>query len=142
MAHVSVTRLRIRHWRYLPGFLAQTIRSALQARSARGSIVVAIANDAHNVFWTRTIWESEAAMREFMLSGAHRAVMPKLLHWCNEASVVRWTQATPELPSWSETHRRMQDEGRPSKVAHPSPDHLSYEIPAPAFPPSQELRFK
>lgn len=142
LALISVTRLRIRHWRFLPGFFAYALRSALQARAAAGSLAVALANDARKTYWTCTIWESEEAMRAFMLSGAHRAAMPKLLHWCDEASVVRWTQAAAELPPWSEIHRRMQDGGRASKVAHPSANHVAYRIPAPELRPGQELRFK
>lgn len=118
------------------------LRSALQARSAQGALAVTLANDARKTYWTCTIWESEEAMRAFMLSGAHRAVMPKMLYWCDEASFVRWTQPAAELPSWSETHRRMQGEGRASKVAHPSTNHVAYKIPAPELRPGQELRFK
>lgn len=142
MAHVSITRLRVRHWRYLPGFFVQAFRSALQARSANGCLAVSLVNEARNTFWTRTVWESEEAMKAFMLSGVHRSVMPSLITWCDEASVVRWTQSSAQLPTWEETHRRMQNEGRPSKVAHPSADHLAYKVPPPVVQPSQELRFK
>ncbi len=145
MAVVSVTRLRVRHWRFLPAFFVQAFRSALQARSARGSLAVSIMSDVHNTFWTRTVWESEEAMKAFMLSGTHRGVMPRLLTWCDEASVARWTQETAQLPPWSETHLRMQNEGRRSKVAHPSADHAAYKISAPSAPelqPGRELRFK
>jgi hypothetical protein len=107
-----------------------------------------------------TAWDSEASMRQFMLSGAHKAAMPKLIHWCDEASVTHWTQPesqtpdprpqtpsqTPDprpqtpsqtlpspvaLPSWQEADRRMRETGRPSKVAHPSPNHatLTYKAP-------------
>jgi hypothetical protein len=57
--------------------------------------------------------------------------MPKLLEWCDEASVVHWHQDTAELPDWQEAHRRMMEEGRRSKVHHPSPAQIAYEIPRP-----------
>jgi len=57
--------------------------------------------------------------------------MPKLLDWCDEASVAHWIQPTTELPTWLEAHRRMVAEGRLSKVSRPSPAQLSKEIPAP-----------
>jgi hypothetical protein len=142
MVVVSITRLRVRHWRYLPGFFFQTVRSALQAKSASGNLAVSIVSEARNTFWTRSVWESEAALRGFMLAGAHKRAMPKLARWCDEGSIVRWTQETLRLPDWNETHQRMQKEGRASKVAHPSPDHASYTIPAPQVRPGQELVFK
>ena len=70
-------------------------------------------------------------MRAFMLSGAHKRAMPKLLNWCDEASVVHWNQETVELPSWSEAHRRMVLDGRQSQVRHPSQAHVAKHIPPP-----------
>jgi hypothetical protein len=96
MPFVSITRLRVRSWRYLPAFLFQTLRAARQAKAASGSLAVATLRDADLAFWTRTVWTEEAAMRSFMVSGAHRTVMPRLLEWCDEASVVHWVQDAPE----------------------------------------------
>jgi hypothetical protein len=45
-------------------------------------------------------------------------------------------------PSWEEVHRRMQHDGRRSKVNDPSEAHRRLEIPAPFFRPTGELRFK
>jgi hypothetical protein len=41
-------------------------------------------------------------MRSFMLSGAHRNVMPRLAEWCDEAAVAHWIQGAVEPPSWPE----------------------------------------
>jgi hypothetical protein len=78
-----------------------------------------------------TAWESGESMRQFMTSGAHKAAMPGLLEWCDEASVVHWEQAQGELPTWTEADRRMRAEGRASKVRHPTSEHaaLSYRAP-------------
>lgn len=46
--------------------------------------------EAGNTFWTITAWENAETMNTFRTSGAHLAVMPKLLNWCDEASVVHW----------------------------------------------------
>jgi hypothetical protein len=72
----------------------------------------------------------EPSMKSFMLSGAHRRAMPKLRNWCDEASVVHWTQPDSNLPSWGEAMDRMVREGRTSKVDHPSPAQTSGQIPA------------
>ncbi len=81
-------------------------------------------------------------MRSFMLSGAHRGGMPRLVEWCDEAAVAHWTQDAREPPSWPESHRRLQQQGRRSKVNHPSGAQLRFEIPEPRTTSGSELKFK
>ena len=70
-------------------------------------------------------------MKKFMTSGSHRKAMRKLPAWCDEAAVVHWTQENAELPTWQEAYQRLKNEGRRSKVNHPSPRHQAYEFPEP-----------
>jgi hypothetical protein len=70
-------------------------------------------------------------MNAFRTSGAHRAAMPKLLDWCDEASVVHWNQEAAALPTWLDAHGRMVEKGKPSKVKHPSAAQVANQIPAP-----------
>jgi hypothetical protein len=65
MPFVSITRLRVRRWRYLPQFLFQSIRAARQAKRAAGNLAVSVFRDADRAFWTRAVWRDEAAMRSF-----------------------------------------------------------------------------
>ena len=95
MPFVSITRLRLRSWKYLPGLYVETARAALQALRAGGNLSLSTLRDTNNVYWTRTVWTDEAAMRAYMTSGAHRAAMPKFLQWCDEAAVAHWTQRAP-----------------------------------------------
>ncbi len=140
MPLVSITRLRLRAWRFAPGFLLDAVRSQNQARRAPGVLDVAVQNDARRTFWTRTVWTDEAAMRDYVLSGPHRRVMPRLMDWCDEASVVHWTQDSVAPPSWDEAWRRMQEDGRASRVRHPSPDHVNFKItPMRAGAPGRNL---
>jgi quinol monooxygenase YgiN len=131
MPSVSITRLRVRKWRYLPSFVLWALRSARQARQAPGNLGVDLLRDRHNAFWTKTVWTDDAAMRAFMLSHPHKAAMPKLLDWCDEASLVRWTQDDASLPSWTDAHRWLEQNGRPSKVNHPSDAHRALKFPPP-----------
>jgi len=142
MPLISITRLRVRSWRYLPAFLIAALRSALQARRVRGNLAVSVLKEARNTFWTRSLWTDEAAMKNFMVSGAHRTIMPHLLEWCDEASVARWTQDSAQQPTWEEVYQRMRRDGRVSKVNHPSEAHRRFEIPAPKVRRNGELRFK
>jgi hypothetical protein len=131
MPVISITRLRIRRWRYMPGFFWFAVRSRMQVRRAPGNRGVRLLRESGNVFWTATAWDSEEAVKQYMISGAHARAMPRLIAWCDEASVVRWSQDTADLPTWAEAHRRMLAEGRRSKVHHPSSAHVEFRIPPP-----------
>ncbi|PZO13358.1 MAG: hypothetical protein DCF26_17095 [Burkholderiales bacterium] len=131
MYFVSITRLRIRAWRFLPLFMVQAIRTNMQAKRAAGNLSVSVLPDAKRTYWTRTVWTDEAAMRKYMVAGAHGKAMRSLMVWCDEASVVHWEQDGIEPPSWEEAYDRMIRSGRPSKVKHPSESHLKFEIARP-----------
>jgi len=142
MSLVSITRLRVRSWLYLPMFTVQALRSGRQASKAEGNIATRMLRDRHRAFWTSTIWTTDVAMKAFILSGTHGQVMRKLLTWCDEAAVAHWSQASEELPSWTEAFERLQRDGRPSKVHFPSPAHTAYHFPEPHVGPTSELRFR
>ena len=123
MPFVSVTRLRLRSIRFLPAFAVHTLRSLRQVRGSAGFRGGSLLPDRRWTFWTLTVWDDRDAMRAYMTAGAHRTAMPKLLDWCDEASVVHWDTATPDLPDWPDADARMRLKGRPSKVRRPSADH-------------------
>jgi heme-degrading monooxygenase HmoA len=125
MPFVSVTRLRVRALRFLPAFFLQAMRTRSQVAAAPGFLAGSLLPDRRWTFWTLTLWDDAASMRAYMTAGAHRIAMPKLMHWCDEASVVHWDQAVAALPTWPEAKARMRSEGRPSKVRHPTADHLA-----------------
>jgi hypothetical protein len=142
MPFISITRLRVRSWRYLPPFFVQTVRIARQAARADGSLAVTLLRDRGNTFWTGTSWSSEGSMKAFMHAKPHGSAMRKLLEWCDEAALAHWSQVAAELPSWTEAHTRIQQDGRPSKVNHPSAAHTAYTFPVPTEGRRRELRFK
>ena len=142
MPVISITRLRVRSWAYLPPFAVQTLRSAFQAARSDGNLAMNLLREPGNTFWTCTSWSSEAAMKAFMHAKPHGPTMRRLLEWCDEAALVHWTQEELELPTWEEAHKRIQKEGRRSKVNHPSPQHEAYTIAAPVVTRTGMLRFK
>jgi hypothetical protein len=131
MTFISVTRLRVRSVRYLPQFIWRSLQSVRQTERAAGFVAGKVLREARNAFWTVTAWEDAAAMNAFRIAGAHLRAMPKLLEWCDEASVVHWNQETAELPNWMEAHRRLVAEGKASKVNHPSAEQKAFQIAAP-----------
>lgn len=124
MAFVSVTRLRLRSPLYLLRFLKHAIPSSQQAIAAPGNLKT-LTRRQRFAFWTLTVWEDEAAMRNYMRSGAHREAMPKLAEWCDEASTVHWHQDSVEPPDWQEATQRMLAEGRLAPLKHPSQNQLA-----------------
>ena len=128
---ISLTRLRIRSFRFVPQFLLHTLRSLRQVKKAAGFQRGALLADRSWTFWTMTAWDSQESMRRFMTTGSHLRAMPHLLHWCDEAAVVHWEQLETSLPSWSEADKRMREGGRASKVQNPSPQHATLNYRAP-----------
>jgi hypothetical protein len=124
MAQVSVTRLRLRsNWFLLP-FAFYSVRSHTQATRADGCFA-AVVRRHKGAFWTLSVWRDAAATKAFMLAGVHRAAMPNLRHWCDEASRAHWSQDGDGLPRWSEAEARLKAEGQTSFVDHPSPAHAA-----------------
>jgi hypothetical protein len=142
MGFVSITRLRVRSWRYLPAFFIHALRSSWQAKLAEGNLSVSILQEAQNTFWTRTVWANEETMKSYIVSGVHKQVMRSLLEWCDEAAVVHWDQDGSQPPTWDEAFRRLKEDGRPSKVNHPSYNQQTYHFPRPQVRLTGELRFK
>ena len=120
MPFISVTRLHLRSWRFFPAFVFHTLASARQTKKAKGFLVGALAGDPERGSWTITVWRDEAAMRAFRTSGAHLKAMPKLLNWCDEASVTHWVGEDATLPTTELAFERLRRDGRLSKVRFPS----------------------
>jgi hypothetical protein len=117
----SITRLRLRSVFTLAAFFRAAQRSALQAGRSAGFISGALLLEGRLVFWTRTAWESADAMKAYRDSDAHRGVMPRLVDWCDEASVAHWEGEA--VSDCNEIHARMAPDGRASRVLKPTPAH-------------------
>ena len=131
MKFVSVTRLKIRKLRFLPGFAWHTARSMWQARQLDSNVRTSLVKDRGLVFWTVTVWENQEAMRSFRNSGAHQTAMPRLFEWCDEATYVHWLQEDGTLPDLKTAYHRLVAEGVVSRVKHPSRNHATRAFPAP-----------
>jgi hypothetical protein len=131
MPLASITRLRVRSVRYLPEFLWRAFASVRQARATPGCLAADVRREARLVFWTRTLWRDEAATRVFMGTGAHRVVMPKILDWCDEASLAHWPQDGEVPPDWPTAELKVRNEGRTSRVHNPSEAHKRGETVPP-----------
>jgi hypothetical protein len=115
--------------KYLPAFLWQTFLAKRQtvraAEFSGGRLLV----DVGHTFWTLTVWESDRTMKAFRGSGVHARVMPRLVEWCDEAAYAHWEPSGDSIPSWQEAYEHLVNEGRLSRVAHPSVDHEARYFP-------------
>ena len=60
MALISVTRLRVRSFIYLPAFFWDAFKSIRQAEHSIGFLGGRLLVNGKNVFWTMTAWTDEA----------------------------------------------------------------------------------
>ena len=74
-------------------------------------------------------------MKAFRGSGPHAKAMPLLVNWCDEAAYAHWTQNSAAVPAWPDAYEHLVNEGRLSRVAHPSPSHEARQFPKPRLKP-------
>lgn len=122
---VSVTRLHLRRWWYLPAFALHALRSRRQVRGSPGFVRGGLAGEPWLGFWTITIWADERSMKGFRNSAAHLKAMPRLSHWCDEASYVHWEQDGDAIPTAQAAFERLGSVGKLSKVRHPTAGHAA-----------------
>ena len=131
MPFVSVTRLRVRSWRYLPGFVINLFARHARLSSRMGALrfrsfaMPIVLSGPEQCGVTRRPCALSCAQ------GVHRRIMARLPVWCDEAALADWVQDATEPPSWSEVYRRLQKEGRRSRVDHPSDAQRRFDIREP-----------
>ena len=128
---VSLTRLHIRSFRFLPQFMWTNEKAVKQLVSSPGFCAGKLLVAGPREFWTVTMWTDESGMRKYRGSGAHLKAMGRLAGWCDEASVAHWSQDHEAIPDWETLHARMRDTGRPSRLDYPSPAHATKPWKAP-----------
>lgn len=143
MTVVSATRLRVRSLVFLLPFILASNRSAKQAAAAAGFLVGQLIVDRGRVFWTVTMWTDEASMRAYRNSGAHAAVMPKIVEWCDEGATATWQQESDKLPDLEELAQRIIEAARFVKLPNASRAHAAGAGPMPPRPRAiQAIRAK
>ncbi len=113
---VMASRLPLRHYRHIPGFLRWTLRMRGQLSDAPG--LVGYSLDAHlfrKTFWTLSAWTGQEAMEVFVRTDPHRTGMETIRPHMGRSSFVFWTVTAGDLPlKWSDARRRMNEKLRAS----------------------------
>lgn len=141
----SITRLRVRSLLDLPAFLWLTFRVQRQTTHATGFRGGRLLIDNIRTYWTLTVWEDEKSMKAFRGAGSHAKAMTKLAQWCDEAAYAHWNLSDVSdetVPGWTTAYERLVSDGKLSRVAKPSADHLARKFPKPRLKPTigQDLK--
>lgn len=129
MAVISITRLHVRSWRFLPDLVLHSARITRQTRVAPGNLGMETLRESGMTFWIKSAWRDEASLSAFRNASAWKALMQQLERLCDEAATLQWEQETPRMPFWEDIGRRMQREGQLIPVKHPSEAQGAGRIP-------------
>lgn len=130
MPFVSITRLRVKSFWNLIGFMRANEASVKQLLKIPGFLSGKELVDKELVFWTLTVWDEETTMKTFRNSTAHKKAMQKLPFWCSEASYYHWVQENQHVPGWNDASQKLLKDGKITKVRQPSANQLNNSFPA------------
>ena len=70
------SRLPLKSYRFIPGFMRDTMRIRRQLGQAAGLVGYTLnAGLARKTFWTFSVWEDQASLDKFAASDPHRAII-------------------------------------------------------------------
>ncbi len=131
MSLLSVTRLKLKSPRYLPAFLINTERIAREIRTSEGFLQGQLMGTFNLSMWTMTLWNSEATLKKFYLSGTHQKIMGKLSEWSSEAASVHMEVNNHQLLIWNDVIAEICRTGYFATLQEPSLDHRNRIIQKP-----------
>lgn len=142
--YLTVTRLRLRWTRplVLARFLRLSLQNARAARSSRGFITGALWVDARLTFWTVTLWQSEASMRDYARGPVHIKAIQHLREQQNaytEAAFASGPSPIPQLPTKAESHAFLTAQAMFYDLPNPSADHAARRVQPPDVRTVQRL---
>jgi hypothetical protein len=114
---VMASRLPLRRYRHIPGFLAATLR--IRRQLARSPGLVGYALDARLLrkeFWTVSAWTDRQALGRFDRADPHKGSVEGIRPHMEPSTFVFWSTTAAELPvPWDEATRRV-DEKRAART--------------------------
>jgi Domain of unknown function (DUF3291) len=105
---VLLTELPLKRFRDLGAFLLYTWRIQGQLRQTPGVFGYSLrARILTRQFWTLSVWEGDAALRQFVVANPHAQVMTALREKMDQTHFVRWSMRGSEFPPrWPEAVAR------------------------------------
>ena len=104
------SRLPLKHYRSIPGFLRDTLRIRRQLSRTRGLVGYSLnAQPARKTFWTLSVWTDDASLRAFASADPHRTIVARLRPRMNETRFEFFTVAGNDVPlSWGDAMARLR----------------------------------
>lgn len=108
------SRLPLRSYRHIPGFLRWTWRIRGQLSDAPGLVGYSLdARLFRKTFWTLSAWTSREAIEAFVRADPHQAGMAAIRPHMRGPSFVFWTAKPEDLPlRWDEARGRINEKLR------------------------------
>jgi hypothetical protein len=104
------SRLPLKHYRSIPGFLRDTLQ--IRKQLARTDGLVGYSLDAQltrKTFWTLSVWTDEPSLRAFASTNPHRAIVERLRPLMNTTRFEFFTVSGDEVPlAWSAAKERLR----------------------------------
>ncbi|HBF32417.1 hypothetical protein [Rhizobium sp.] len=116
MPYISITGLQLKAKRHSLRFWWHAIGSMMQAKKAQGNLAVdaRLINGVHH---TRSVWTDEAAMRRYLVAGAHLKAMKA---FGSIATGKTMGFESDKVPDWDEVHALWQTKARAVGEKKPS----------------------
>jgi hypothetical protein len=111
------SRLPLRHYRHIPGFMATTQRIRRQLAQSEGLVGYALeAQLLRKTFWTLSAWTGRDLLYRFHRADPHHAATEAIRPRMEPTSFVFWKGTAADLPlAWDEAYRRIaEQQARPS----------------------------
>lgn len=108
MPYISITGLQLKAKRHSLRFWWHAIGSMRQAQKAEGNLGID-ARQINGVHHTRTVWTDEAAMRRYLVTGAHLKAMQA---FGSIATGKTMGFESDQVPDWDEVHALWQTKAR------------------------------
>ncbi|WP_260922935.1 hypothetical protein [Novosphingobium sp. 9] len=120
MPCLSITRLKLRHWWSVPGYLKATGTASKALQATPGYIDGYLGFSSGQVYWTVSLWTSRKVMEKYHASEAAQVTLARLPKWCGELSVAALDMPISEAPEPAEIARLLDKHGKIESVVRPT----------------------
>ena len=109
---VMGSRLPLKSYLRIPGFLGATLRIRRQLANTPGLIAYSLnAQLLRKTFWTVSVWSNRDQLEQFARTNPHRADTDRIRPAMRPTTFVFWTARADDVPiGWDEVRRRIDEE--------------------------------